>query len=57
MPPFPKPRPIASRLDQFAELLARGMEPPLAAEALGIKPSSGKMYLLRLRKDLGWQAQ
>jgi DNA-binding NarL/FixJ family response regulator len=45
-----------ARLDEFAEHLANGMTPKEASAAMGLSPSSGRVYLATLRKRLGPQA-
>jgi hypothetical protein len=45
------------KLDEFAELLALGIEPDIAAERMGYwNPRQGNAMLQRIRRRLGWQA-
>jgi hypothetical protein len=44
------------RIDQFAELLSQGLEPWECAEKMGLKRTSGRVYLATIRKRLGPQA-
>lgn len=44
-------------LDEFAELLAKGVDPDHAAVRMGYKPKYGYQLLTKIRRRLGWQAR
>ena len=54
MPQHHPPSPV---LDEFAELLAEGVEPRDAAERMGRHRKCGDMMLVRLRRVMGEQAR
>lgn len=46
-----------ARLDRFAELLSLGIPIPAICQRMGIGKGAGYALLMKLREQLGWQAQ